>query len=60
MFNELYFKNEIFDLFENARVLFNDYYNGKESYTNEDINAIKDILKAIKENIKNIENESEE
>lgn len=55
--NKYYLKNEIFDVFENARILFNDYYNGKENYSDEDIEKIKELLKAIKEDIKNIEEE---
>ena len=38
-------KNEIFDIFENARELFNDYYNGKEEYTQEDYKKILEIDK---------------
>lgn len=51
-------KREIFDLFDNARVLFNDYYNGFEgSYTIEDIETIKSLLSKIEGNIKNIKEE---
>lgn len=45
--NKLQLKNEIFDLFENARELFNDYYNGKEEYTDEDIKRIREIIQRI-------------
>ena len=55
--NKYYLKNELFDVFENARILFNDYYNGKEDYSDEDLEKIKELLKAIKENIKNIDEE---
>lgn len=55
--NKYYLKNELFDVFENARILFNDYYNGKENYSDEDIEKIKELLRAIKEDIKNIEEE---
>lgn len=47
MFNELELKRQIFDLFESARTLFNDYYNGKEHYTDKDIWAIKDLVRRI-------------
>ena len=57
--NKLYFKNLIFDVFENARLLFNDYYNGKESYSDEDLEKIKELLAVIKEAIKQIESEVE-
>ena len=51
-------KREIFDLFDNARVLFNDYYNGFEgSYTIEDIETIKSLLSKIDGNINNIKEE---
>lgn len=50
-------KNEIFDIFENARELFNDYYNGKEEYTQEDYKRIKELMGNLKENIKEIEEE---
>ena len=57
MMNKLWFKNLIFDIFENARILFNDYYNGKESYSDEDIEKIKELLENIKEDVKQIESE---
>lgn len=52
--NKLYFKSEIFDLFENARELFNDYYNGKEEYTNKDISEINKLIWNIQNNIDEI------
>lgn len=55
--NKYYLKNEIFDVFENARILFNDYYNGKEDYSDEDLEKIKELLKEIKQDIKNIDEE---
>ena len=55
--NKYYLKNEIFDVFENARILFNDYYNGKDDYSDEDLEKIKELLKAIKQDIKNIDEE---
>lgn len=57
--NKYWFRNLIFDIFENARVLFNDYYNGKENYTDEDIEKIKELLEKTKEDIKQIESEME-
>lgn len=45
--NELQLKSEIFDLFESARELFNDYCNGKENYTDKDINRIREIIQRI-------------
>ena len=55
--NKYYVKNLIFDIFENSRVLFNDYYNGKEVYTEEDIEKIKVLLRATEEDIKQLESE---
>lgn len=57
--NKYYLKNLIFDVFENARILFNDYYNGKEDYSDEDLEKIKVLLKAIEQDIKNIDEELE-
>ena len=57
MENKLYLRNLIFDVFENARILFNDYYNGKESYSDEDIEKIKELLEKVKEDVKQIESE---
>lgn len=57
--NKHWFRNLIFDIFENARILFNDYYNGKENYSDEDIEKIKELLENIKEDVKQIESEME-
>ena len=57
--NKLWFRNLIFDIFANARILFNDYYNGKEDYTDEDIERIMELLEKVKEDIKQIESEME-
>ena len=50
-------RREMFDLYENARILFNEYYNGKEEYTEEDIKNIYDLVLKIQENVNNIESE---
>lgn len=55
--NKLYFKSEIFDLFENARELFNNYYNGKANYTENDLYEISYLIAKMEENIKNIKEE---
>ncbi len=55
--NELYLKNEIFDLFENARVLFNEYYNGKDNYNKDDLKAIFDLMLKIENNVYEVKNE---
>lgn len=58
--NKLYFKSEIFDLFENARGLFNDYYNGKAIYSENDLYEISYLIAKMEENIKNIKEELRE
>ena len=55
--NKLYLKSEIFDVFENARILFNDYYNGKADYTDDDLYEISYLIAKMEENIKNIKEE---
>lgn len=48
-------KNMIFDLFDYARELYNDYCNGfNNNYESEDITRIKLLLENIEEDIKNI------
>ena len=49
--NNLNLKNEIFDMFESARILFNDYYNGKNEYKDKDIRAIYDLITSLQMNI---------
>ena len=59
--NTMMLKRELFDLFENARILFNDYVNGIDrDFTKEDIKAIEKLMELvehdseeIKEMIKN-------
>lgn len=59
--NELELKRQIFDLFEKARILFNDYYNGKNEYTERDISEMYDlILRLDNENVREIERLLEE
>lgn len=58
MRNDLEIKREIFDLYENARSLFNDFYNGHEgTYTEHDISSIETIISFIENNIDNIKEE---
>ena len=42
-------KNNIFILFENARVLFNDYYIWNKKYSEEEIEKIKELIDKMKE-----------
>ena len=56
---KLNLRREIFDLYENARILFNNYYNGKEDYSEEDIKKIYDLILKVQENINNIKSEIE-
>ena len=55
--NKIYFKSEIFDIFESARELFNEYYNGKASYSKNDLYEISYLIAKMEENIKNIKEE---
>lgn len=55
MENTIEVKRNIFDLFNNARVLFNDYYNGFDhNYTDEDKKIILALLNIISDDIDNI------
>ena len=41
-------KRELFDLFENARILFNEYVNGiSRDYTEEDTKSIQEVKEMI-------------
>lgn len=55
LINEFELKREMFDLFDNARILFNDYYNGKKEYSEEDIKNIYDLILKVQDNVSNIE-----
>lgn len=51
-------KRNIFDLFENARVLFNEYYNGfNHNYTEEDKKIIQTLISSIEYDLENIKEE---
>lgn len=53
----MYIKRLLFDIFENARALFNDYYNGfNHNYTDEDIKIIKTLLNMIQEDLDELKN----
>ena len=58
--NKIYFKSEIFDVFENVRELFNKYYNGKANYSESDLYEISYLIAKMEENIKNIKEELRE
>ena len=45
--DKLELRRLIFDLFENARILFNEYYNGKEEYTDDDLEKIYELTSKI-------------
>ncbi len=48
-------KRLLFDIFENARTLFNDYYNGfMHNYTEEDKKIIGALISVIEGDIDNI------
>lgn len=55
MENSLEIKRNIFDLFENARTLFNEYYNGfNHNYTDEDKKIISALISLIENDLDNI------
>lgn len=58
--NSMMLKRELFDLSENARILFNDYYRINRDFNEEDLKAIEKLIelvehdsREIKEMIKN-------
>ena len=52
MDNTFEIKRRIFNLFENVRALFNDYYNGfYHNYTNEDKKVISGLLNMIENDL---------
>lgn len=56
--NKLYIKNELFNIFDLSRFLFNDYYNGHDyDYTEEEITTIKHIINSIESKCKDIKEE---
>ena len=55
MDNTFEIKRNIFAIFENSRLLFNDYYNGfNHNYTNEDKKVILSLLNLISNDIDNV------
>lgn len=56
--NELNIKRNIFNLYDNVRQLWNDYYNGHESkYTPEEIKEMLDLLSIVTSDIEEIKEE---
>jgi hypothetical protein len=47
-------KRELFDLFENARILYNDYYRINRNFTKDDIEAIKKLMELVEHNTKEV------
>lgn len=54
--NNLDIKREVFDIFDISKDLWNDFYNGKEVYTSDDIEDIKKLLEELKTSIQDLEN----
>lgn len=61
MRNDYEIKREIFSLYDNARMMFNDLYNAKmfenTKYSDDEIKQLCELLHEIKVNIANIESE---
>lgn len=62
--NSIMLKRELFDLFENVRILFNDYCRIDRNFNKEDLKAIEKLIELvehdseeIKEMIKNESND---
>ena len=47
-------KRELFDLFENARILYNDYYRINRDFTKDDIETIKKLMELVEHNTKEV------
>ena len=47
-------KRELFDLFENARILYNEYYRIQRDFCKDDLKAIKKFMELVDNNSKNI------
>lgn len=47
-------KRELFDLFENARILFNDYYRIDRNFNEEDLKAIEKLMELVETNTNEI------
>lgn len=55
MENTIDIKRNIFDILDNARTLFNEYYNGFDhNYTDEDKKIISALISVIEHDIDNI------
>ena len=55
MDNTFEIKRVIFDILDNARTLFNDYYNGFDhSYTEDDKKMIAALISVIENDVNNI------
>lgn len=50
-------KREIFDLFDYARILYNDFYRKDGNFNETDTKAIKNIIKTIEKDINEIKEE---
>ena len=57
MIKNFYLKQLIYNVYDVSRVLFNDYYNGKDSYAENDIEDIKNLIEQLKAMVEDLENE---
>ena len=56
--NIMLMRQYLFDLFENARILFNDYVNGIYSdFTKDDLKAINELLELVDSDTKELKEE---
>lgn len=56
--NSMLMRQYLFDLFENTRILFNDYVNGiNRDFTKEDLKAIDKLLELVDSDTKELKEE---
>lgn len=54
MTNNIEIKRNIYNVYDIARILWNNYYNGKEEYTKNDLKGIKYIITSLDVTIKEL------
>ena len=54
MWETMQIKREIFDIYENVRILWNDFYRKDEEFNETDLKAIESIMEKIEKKKKKI------
>ena len=47
-------KRELFDLFDNSRILYNDFYRIQRNFNEDDLKTIEKIMELIEHNTKEV------